>query len=376
MEKLSSHPLLQCRPTFVSSLNEFGIFVKVTLDDLNVKIQTLKAQKKILRQNRKAKNYLSCQIYMLKKYVQRVNRFSVEIETRLGEVLNKDDSRNNTPDLGQKSEKGVIARKDCDEDKNSSSETNFNESAIDCDELEGTKSNSLQRCKLGESGDSLYISASSGSCFDGSITQYGSITLDSNTSLSEDIKSNSHNEETNIESISSDKEGNNVNNNNDGTKMRKNKNGSNNNNSSNSLDDTLTILTADMKKMKRRCKHVLDVTDKYCVLNNETDLKLDAQQDEVVELNTSLSKSPIMSPWSMRSSRSCSPISETTSPTCIDALSTSEDEADGVKSIDTNEAALKLPSSINDQGLVKMTLGSVSVHLGVLIKTYTRRHSS
>ena len=52
MEKLSSHPLLQCRPNFVSSLSEFVIFVEVTLDDLNVKIQTLKAQKKILRQNR------------------------------------------------------------------------------------------------------------------------------------------------------------------------------------------------------------------------------------------------------------------------------------------------------------------------------------
>ena len=92
--------------------------------------------------------------------------------------------------------------------------------------------NSLQRFKLGESGESLYISASSGSCFDGSITQHGSITLDSNISLSEDIKSNSHNEETNIESISSDKEGNNVNNNTDGTKMRK--SASNDNNSNNS----------------------------------------------------------------------------------------------------------------------------------------------
>merc|ERR1712018_172872 len=157
---------------------------------------------------------------MLKKYVQRVNRFSIEIETRLWQSLNKD-NENNNPGAGQEPEKRVIERNDWDEDNNTSLESDFKESAIDCDELEGTKSIS-SRGKLGESGESLYKSASSGSCFDGSITQHGSITLDSNISLSEDINSNSPKEETNIESISSDQEGNNVNNNNDGTKMRKN----------------------------------------------------------------------------------------------------------------------------------------------------------
>merc|ERR1719273_790430 len=94
MEKFSSHPLLQKRPTFVSSLNEFEVFLKITLDDLSAKITTLKSQKKILRQNRKAKNYLSCQIYMLKKYVQRVERFRTEIETRLEEVLQRNSNEN------------------------------------------------------------------------------------------------------------------------------------------------------------------------------------------------------------------------------------------------------------------------------------------
>ena len=377
MEKLSSHPLLQNRTNFVSSMNEFAIFLKVTLDDLNVKSETLKAQKKILRENRKAKNYLSCQIYMLKKYIKRVERFSVEIETRLEEALNKNSSEDNSQNQAEKWDDRVTSTTESNVDKDTSIENTFKESAIDCDELEGNKSNysnSLQRRKFDESGDSLQISTSSGSCFNGSITQYGSVTLDSITSLSEDTISNSHNDETNIDSITSDKECNIANNNNDGTKFTKKV--SNNNESNNSLDDVLTALTGDMKKMKRRCKHLLDVTDKYCVLNNETDLKLDVQQDEVIELTSSLSKSPITSPWSMRSSRSCSPISGLASPTSADGLSTSEDEVDGSKISGLNEAALKLPSSINDQGLVKMTLGSVSVHLGVLIKTYTRRHSS
>jgi len=375
MEKLSSHSLLQTRPNFVASLNEFTIFLNITLDDLNVKIETLKAQKKILRQNRKAKNYLSCQIYMLKKYVKRVNRFSSEIETRLEEVLNTGNSYNQ--DSFKKPDDKTKSTKELVEEKTDFEEATFKESTIDCYELERNKSpysNSLERSKLGESGDSLQISASSGSCFEGSITQYGSVTLDSITSLSDDTKSNSLNEDTNIESISSDKGGNNINNNNEC--VENDKNSSNKNNSNNSLDDNLTVLLGDMKKMKRRCKHVLDVTDKYCVLNNETDLKLDIQQDEVVELNSSLSKSPITSPWSMRSSRSCSPISEIASPATKDDLSASQDEVDGLKMLGVNEPSLKLPSSINDQGLVKMTLGSVTVHLGVLIKTYTRRHSS
>ena len=80
---------------FVSSFNEFEVFLKITLDDLSAKITTLKSQKKILRQNRKAKNYLSCQIYMLKKYVQRVERFKIEIETRLDEVLQQNNNENN-----------------------------------------------------------------------------------------------------------------------------------------------------------------------------------------------------------------------------------------------------------------------------------------
>ena len=127
MEKLSSHSLLQPRPNFVSSLKEFTVFLNITLDDLNVKIETLKAQKKILRQNRKAKNYLSCQIYMLRKYVKRVNRFSTEIETRLEEALNKNCDDNDNQAYIEKSDEKITSPKVLEKDKTTSSESNFKE---------------------------------------------------------------------------------------------------------------------------------------------------------------------------------------------------------------------------------------------------------
>ena len=139
MERFSSHSLLQCRPNFVTSLNEFIVFLKVTSDDLNEKIETLKAQKKILMHNRKAKNYLSCQIYMLKKYVKRLQKFNDEVETRLEFLLNKDPS---IPSL-EDNEKNI--RNPCSIDKECQNEMevpheDFNESAIDCGDLEKNKS--------------------------------------------------------------------------------------------------------------------------------------------------------------------------------------------------------------------------------------------
>jgi hypothetical protein len=149
-------------------------------------------------------------------------------------------------------------------------------------------------------------------------------------------------------------------------------------NDANSMDKELLALLADMKKMKRRCKHVLDVTDKYCVLNNEMDLKLDLHKVEVADLNASLSKSPTTSPWSTRCSSACSSPSEAPSPFNPDnILPSEEDEVDGLTSSANRNVttSLQLPASINDRGLFKITLDSFGEHLGVLIKTYTRRHS-
>ena len=371
MDKFSNNSLLQCRPNFVTSLNEFIVFLKVTSDDLSAKIETLKAQKNILMHNRKAKNYLSCQIYMLKKYVQRLDKFNVEVETRLEAILNKekciaslnDDKDNETPcSINKESNKEITVPEEI-----------FNESAIDCGDLETNKSNHsgiLIKSRYNESGESLYLSASSESAYDDSMLEDRGDTLNSITSLTKEKDSSINNNDINTDESMTSKDNGESNNKNmkHGSDSMDDKDGG-------SLDSELKALIADMKKMKRRCKHVLDVTDKYCVLNNETDLQLDVEKDAVAELNASLSKSPTTSLWSTRSSRASSPVSGTTSPSNTEIMETSVDEVDGSKKKNVDVPNLQLPSPIHDRGLVKMTIDSFGGHLGVLIKTYTRRHS-
>ena len=371
MDKFSSNSLLQCRPNFVTSLNEFIVFLKVTSDDLSAKIETLKAQKNILMHNRKAKNYLSCQIYMLKKYVQRLDKFNVEIETRLETILNKEKGTANLND--DKDNEFPCSTNKENHNEISVSEEIFNESAIDCGDLETNKSNNsgvLIKSCYHESGESLYLSASSESAYDDSVLEDQGDTLNSITSLNQEKESSINNNDiNNDESITSKENGAlNIKNVKHGSVSMDAKDGG-------SIDSELKALIADMKKMKRRCKHVLDVTDKYCVLNNETDLQLDVEKGAVADLNASLSKSPTTSLWSTRSSRACSPVSGTTSPSSAENMETSVDEVDGSKKKNINVTNLQLPSPIHDRGLVKMTLDSFGGHLGVLIKTYTRRHS-
>ena len=63
------------------------------------------------------------------------------------------------------------------------------------------------------------------------------------------------------------------------------------------------------------------------------------------------------------------------SPSNMEIESVSEDYVDGPKRPSNSVPNIQLPSTFNERGLVKMTLDSVGGHLGVLIKTYTRRHS-
>ena len=195
-------------------------------------------------------------------------------------------------------------------------------------------------------------------------------TLNSITSLNQEKDSSINNNDINTDESMTSKDNGESNN-----KKMKHGSDSMDDKDGGSLDSELKALIADMKKMKRRCKHVLDVTDKYCVLNNETDLQLDVEKDAVAELNASLSKSPTTSLWSTRSSRASSPVSATTSPSNTEKMDTSVDEVDGSKPKNINMTNLQLPSPIHDRGLVKMTIDSFGGHLGVLIKTYTRRHS-
>ena len=88
-------------------------------------------------------------------------------------------------------------------------------------------------------------------------------------------------------------------------------------------------ILADMSKMKTRCKHILDVTDRYCVLTEETT----CQQSTVSD--------------------------------------SKEDSLDSTDSTDSSTGSLKLHGNV-----VKTTVSSLSSHLAVIAKTYTKRHSS
>lgn len=93
-------------------------------------------------------------------------------------------------------------------------------------------------------------------------------------------------------------------------------------------DSEFLQLLADMSKMKTRCKHILDVTDRYCVLTED-------QDQSSIEFRSN------------------------------------ED------SLDSNESTHSTTSTPRINGnVIKTTVTSVSSHLAVIAKTYTKRHSS
>jgi len=104
----------------------------------------------------------------------------------------------------------------------------------------------------------------------------------------------------------------------------------------NEADKQFVQILADMSKMKTRCKHILDVTDRYCVLSEEIEIQ-----------NTSGGNNLAAA-----------------SPT-----HSNEDSLDSSHS--TGSSSPKLNGN-----MIKTTVTSVSSHLAVIAKTYTKRHSS
>jgi hypothetical protein len=99
-------------------------------------------------------------------------------------------------------------------------------------------------------------------------------------------------------------------------------------------DQQFLKLLADMSKMKTRCKHILDVTDRHCVLQESSNCASD-QEDQHQAHEDSL-----------------------------DSTSESTNSSD-------NRSSPKLQGNV-----IKTTVTSVSSHLAVIAKTYTKRHSS
>ncbi len=101
-------------------------------------------------------------------------------------------------------------------------------------------------------------------------------------------------------------------------------------------DEQFLQLLADMSKMKTRCKHILDVTDRYCVLDEGQD-------------------------------------SEDNEDSTNHRLHSGEDSIDSSESTSSTASS---PTPRLNGNVIKTTVTSVSSHLAVIAKTYTKRHSS
>jgi len=108
----------------------------------------------------------------------------------------------------------------------------------------------------------------------------------------------------------------------------------------NAADQQFLQILADMSKMKTRCKHILDVTDRYCVLTEVNVDNLDVIEDVVDSAG----------------------------------LETSNED-----SLHSNDSTVSRESDKTPKlngNVIKTTVSSVSSHLAVIAKTYTKRHSS
>ena len=109
-------------------------------------------------------------------------------------------------------------------------------------------------------------------------------------------------------------------------------------------------ISADMSKMKTRCKHILDVTDRFCVLSVD-ELRLKTPEKKCSSIEDFADSSS-----SSSSSMSSSPIAICSSP----APSS------------TSSSVATTPNQLTEK-VVKATLESFTCHLSVIAKTYTSR---
>ena len=112
----------------------------------------------------------------------------------------------------------------------------------------------------------------------------------------------------------------------------------------NEADQQFLKLLADMSKMKTRCKHILDVTDRYCVLQESSSSHSNCASDQEDQHQQA-----------------------------------HEDSLDSSASESTNSSSDNNRSSSPPKlqgNVIKTTVTSVSSHLAVIAKTYTKRHSS
>ena len=293
----------QSTDNLISILNEFLVFLKITIDDLKAKRQTLKLQHRILVEDRMAKMYLSCQIVMLKKHIHRLECFDTQIDVMLNLQHNK-----GIPNDGEMSHISSLVR-------------NFSSSKIYQVPEINTKGNLTGKDNEHTTLSLDYIKQCSPDC-DVNLTNN-----DISSPLNAYVQLNTENSLDPIFNNLEYKE--------------------------------LSKWFKDVRTMKKYCKHILDITDKYCVISNEKDLKLNVLEDEIASnFNSNLSKSPGTSRWTVRSSR-CNSLADS-------ILLSNKTEVNSFK-------LLQLPASIGKDGWTKMTFMSCWDHMSFLIKTHVHK---
>merc|ERR1712038_1393048 len=281
-EQAEEYSVSQSKDNFISILNDFLIFLKITADDLKAKRQTLKLQNRILVEDKKAKMYIKCQIIMLKQHIQQLEGFNTQIKVKLNVQRNTE-----AHDDGQI----------CDNSNQVTHLMNAQFSQVpDIIKSDSAPSHSTLSIESRKTCAQKYYSISSINVAPSSSKHCTKRDTKECVGLTYD----------NLE------------------------------------DEEVNKWVKDLRITKKYCKHILDITDKYCVVSNEKDLNLNVMEDEIASnFNSNLCKSPETSRWTVQSSR-CN------SPTNSHLLSN--------KNIIDTFDLLQLPASLAKDGWMKMTV--------------------
>ena len=302
-EHTEKHFVPQSKGNLISTLNEFLVFLKITIDDLKAKRQTLKLQQRIIVEDRMAKMYLACQIVMLKKHTQQLEGFDTQIKAKLNLQHNK------------------RTLNDGDISHTSNQVRNFSSTKMYQIPEINTEAELTEKDKEHKTLSVDFIKKCSPDCDKTSTNNVIS------SSLNTFVQSNTEN---NLDPIFNHFE-----------------------------DEDISKWLEAVRTMKKYCKHILDITDKYCVISNEKDLKLNLLEDEIASnFNSNLSKSPGTSRWTVHSSR-CNSLTDSN-------LLSNKNDKNAFK-------LLQLPVSIGKDGWTKMTFISFWEHMSFLIKAHVHK---
>jgi len=281
LRQLEKHPVVRLHPEFVQHYADFATLVDKSLSDLSDKGNRLEQFRESFKagkgfSNRRNRNYVSCQIFMLQRHSSRLGDFLSEVHGRLFKILGPS---------------GVPRPKwlpDVDVAAGGAKRGLF----------KGGKALSLPEIRVDAHFRVAVPNVERTRPSRSSLSSESSLSSAASAGESEDSFNASRTEERD-DALPEDPPPQSV------------------------LDgksEKLLKLMADIEKMKRRCKHILDVTDKFCILTPE---------------------------------------------------SLSVNEVDGSEI----SAARKSPAEPSPN-LVKVTLESIGSHLAVFTKTYTSRHST